>query len=96
MRPRSTDLPPGGDLALRRNKRRREAVTGVVLFMLLQLCCAVGLWALGTIPGLPGWCQALFWILAAGCLVLVIPAVWMLKIRFREIKGGELDAAGEY
>lgn len=96
MRPGNTDLSPGGGLTVQQKKRRREAVTGVVLFTLLQLCCTVGFWALGTIPGLPGWCRALFWILAAGCLVLVIPAVWMLKIRFREIKGGELDAAGEY
>ena len=85
-----------GNIEEKKASQKRGAVRGVVLFALLQACCAVGFWALGTIPGLPGWCRALFWILAAGCLVLVIPAVWMLKIRFREIKGGELDAAGEY
>ena len=54
MRPGNTDLSPGGGLTVQQKKRRREAVTGVVLFTLLQLCCTVGFWALGTIPGLPG------------------------------------------
>ena len=96
MRPKNTDLPPGGTPDGRKSRRRREAVTGVLLFGLLQLCCAAGLWALGLIPGLPGWCRAMFWILAAGCVILIIPALIMLKKRFEEIEGGELDAAGQY
>lgn len=76
--------------------QKRGAVRGVLLFALLQACCAVGFWALGIIPGLPGWCKVLFWVLAAGSLVLIIPAVLVLKARFQEIEGGELDAAGKY
>ena len=76
--------------------QKRGAVRGVVLFALLQACCAVAFWALGLIPGLPGWCRVLFWVLAVGCLVLIIPASLVLKERFREIEGGELDAAAKY
>ena len=76
--------------------RRREAVRGVLLFALLQLCCAAGFWALAFLPGLPGWGRVLFWILAAGCALLVLPAGLSLKQRFDEIEGGELDAAGKY
>lgn len=85
-----------GNIEERKAAQKREAVRGVVLFALLQVCCAVGFWALGLIPGMPGWCRALFWVLAAGCLVLIIPASLVLKERFREIEGGELDAAGKY
>ena len=76
--------------------QKRSAVRGIILFAFLQVCCAVGFWALGIIPGLPGWCKVLFWVLAAGSLVLIVPAVLVLKARFQEIEGGELDAAGKY
>ena len=76
--------------------RKREAVRGVILFALLQGACAVGFWALGWIPGLPGWCRGLFWILALGSLALLVPAALVLKARFREIEGGEADAARKY
>ena len=85
-----------GNIEEKKASQKRGAVRGVVLFALLQACCAVGFWALGTIPGLPGWCRILFWVLAAGCLLLIIPAVLVLKTRFQEIEGGELDAAGKY
>ena len=85
-----------GSIEEKKASQKRGAVRGVVFFALLQACCAVGFWALGTIPGLPGWCRILFWVLAAGCLLLIIPAVLVLKTRFQEIEGGELDAAGKY
>lgn len=76
--------------------RKRDAVRGVVLFALLQGVSAVAFWALGMIPGMPGWCTGLFWVLAIGCLALLVPAFVVLRARFREIEGGELDAAGKY
>ena len=85
-----------GSIEERKAVQKRGAVRGVFLFALLQVCCAVGFWALGLIPGLPSWCKALFWVLAAGSLVLIVPALLVLKARFREIEGGELDAAGKY
>lgn len=85
-----------GSIEEKKAARKRDAVRGIGLFALLQGCCAVGFWALGTIPGLPGWCKTLFWVLAAGSLALLIPAVLVLRARFQEIEGGELDAAGKY
>ena len=32
----------------------------------------------------------------AFCLLLIVPALVVLKERFKEIEGGELDAAGQY
>ena len=85
-----------GSTEERRTAQKRGAVRGVLLFAFLQVCSGVAFWALGLIPGLPGWCKVLFWVLAAGCLALIIPAVLILKVRFQEIEGGELDAAGKY
>lgn len=80
----------------RKAQRKRSAVRGVAFFALLQVASAVCLGALCFIPGLPKWCVSLFGVLAALCLVLVLPAVLALRERFREIEGGELDAASKY
>ena len=80
----------------RKEQRKRSAVRGVLLFALLQLACAVCFGALCFIPDMPGWCVILFGVLAALCLVLILPALLVLKDRFKEIEGGELDAAGKY
>ena len=80
----------------RRKQRKRSAVRGVLLFALLQLACAACFGALCFIPELPQWCVVLFGGLAALCLVLILPALLVLKDRFKEIEGGELDAAGKY
>ena len=80
----------------RQAKRKRSAVNGVVFFTLLQVACALSFGALCLIPELPGWCVVLFGVLAVGCLLLIIPALLLLKERFKEIEGGELDAAAEY
>ena len=79
-----------------KRRRRREAVRGVAIFGAFQLACAALLAALCFIPELPGWCAVLFGVLAAGCLVPVIGALAVLRKRFEEIEGGELDAAGQY
>ena len=80
-----------GSTEERRTAQKRGAVRGVLLFAFLQVCSGVAFWALGLIPGLPGWCKVLCWVLA-----LIIPAVLILKARFQEIEGVELDAAGKY
>ena len=77
-------------------QRKRSAVRGVLLFVLLQLACAVCFGALCFIPDMPRWCVILFGVLAALTLVLILPALLVLKDRFKEIEGGELDAAAKY
>ncbi len=80
----------------RRARRKREAVWGVVFFVLLQLVCAVCLGALCWIPEMPKWLAVLFCALAVLCLALIVPAILSLKQRIEEIEGGELDAADQY
>ena len=77
-------------------RRKRSAVMGVVFFALIQLACALAFGAMCFIPDIPGWLFALFLVLALFCLGLIVPAVLLLKDRFEEIEGGELDAAAEY
>ena len=81
---------------LKRRLQRRQAALGVLFFTLLQLACAVCFAALCFIPDLPRWLFWLFAALAGFCGLLVIPALVVLKERFQEIEGGELDAAAEY
>lgn len=80
----------------RQARRKREAVRGVLLFAVLQVAACVGCAALCFIPGMPQWAVILCLVLAIFCLVLMIPAFWVLRSRFKEIEGGELDAAGKY
>ena len=80
----------------RRAARKKSAVRGVAFFTLLQLACAVCFGALCFIPDVPDWFVVLFGMLAVLCLLLIIPAFISLKERFKEIEGGELDAAAEY
>ncbi|MBO5339671.1 MAG: hypothetical protein J6A62_01570 [Oscillospiraceae bacterium] len=80
----------------RQKKRKKEAVVGILMFGLLQLVCAVSFWSLCWIPDAPGWLLVLFGALGGLCLLLLIPALVVLKQRFKEIEGGELDAAAEY
>ena len=75
----------------RKERRKRSAVRGVVFFAVLQVACAVCFGSLCFIPELPQWCVILFGVLAVLCLALMV-----LKDRFKEIEGGELDAAGKY
>lgn len=79
-----------------KRSRRRQAVLGVVLFTLFQAACTVCFTALCFIPDLPRWAFRLFAALASLCGLLVIPALVVLKQRFKEIEGGECDAAAEY
>ena len=80
----------------KRQERKKSAVVGVVLFTLLQVACAICFGALCFIPDAPGWVVILFGAMAVFCLMLIVPACLLLKERFKEIEGGELDAAAEY
>ena len=80
----------------RKRDHRRGAVAGVVFFTGIQLMCVVGFGALCLIPDLPKTAFWLFAVLAVFCLVLILPVLLLLKQRFREIEGGELDEAGKY
>lgn len=80
----------------RKRRQRRQAVLGVLFFVLLQAACAAVFAALCFIPDLPRWLFRLFAALAGVCGLLVIPALVVLKERFQEIEGGESDAAAEY
>ena len=68
----------------------------MLLFALLQAACAVAFAALCWIPDLPRWLFYLFAALAALSLLPLLAAVKALRQRFKEIEGGELDAAGQY
>ena len=80
----------------KRAKNKKEAIHGVVFFALLQLATAICFGALCLIPNAPLWMVILFGVLTVFCLLLIIPALLVLKERFKEIEGGELDAAGQY
>ena len=84
------------DVAARKAKRKREAVCGIVLFGVLQLATALCFGSLCLIPDLPKGVCVLFLVLAAVCVLLLIPALVVLRQRFQEIEGGELDEAGQY
>lgn len=83
-------------IEVKKARRRREAVRGVLLFALLQMGCVAAFASLCWIPGLPRWLCYLFAALAVLSLLPLPVAVKMLRQRFREIEGGELDAAGQY
>lgn len=53
--------------------------------------CAAGFGALCTIPELPRWLEILFTTLAVGCLGLVLPVLWALNIRIKEIGCAQSD-----
>lgn len=79
-----------------KRKRKREAVRGVMLFFLVQAGCIVGFGALCFIPDLPRWLFYLFAALAVLCVIPMVAALAVLKNRFQEIEGGELDEARQY
>lgn len=80
----------------KKTKRKKEAVYGILGFAALQVVCAAAFGSVCFIPDIP---QGIFWCflaLAVLCLLLIVPALCVLKERFKEIEGGELDAAGKY
>lgn len=84
------------NIEARKKRYRRQAVLGAAFFGLLQLACVVCFAWLCLIPDLPRWLFWLFAALAVFCAALMVPALVVLRQRFKEIEGGELDAAAEY
>ena len=84
------------NIEARKARRKREAVHGVLLFALIQLLTAAVFASLCLIPDSPKGLNILWLVLAGICLLTILPAIWLLKGRFKEIEGGELDAAAEY
>jgi len=76
--------------------RKRDAVRSVALFTIFQLGMAAFMVWLCRLPDCPGWASILFGVLAALSLGMIVPALLLLKQRFKEIEGGEQDAAAEY
>ena len=79
-----------------KRRQKRSAVLGVGAFALIQAAVAVGFWVLGRIPELPGWLEGLFAALGGLPLVLLVPALAVLRQRFHEIERGERYEAGQY
>lgn len=77
-------------------KRKREAAWGVFWFGLIQVLVAAMFVAFCFIPDLPKWLMVCFVVFAVLCLAAILPAVQVLKARWKEIEGGELDAAAKY
>lgn len=77
-------------------RRKKESVYSILIFAAMQLVCAIAFGSLCFIPDAPAWVVWMFFGLAAFCLLLIIPALIVLKQRFQEIEGGELDAASQY
>ena len=90
MKQKNTDVMADRELI------KKDAVRGVLLFGFLQVITAACFGAMCFIPDIPGWLGLVFGGLAAVCLLLLIPALIVLKQRFKEIEGGELDEAGQY
>ena len=80
----------------RKRRHKRQAVTGVCVCTALLLPCIIVCVGLSLFPPLPWWGKALA---AAGAVVCIVPVIFSLVVlrqRFKEIEGGELDAAAEY
>lgn len=77
-------------------RRKRDAVRSVALFALFQSGMAAFMAWLCSLPDCPQWASVLFGVIGALSLGMIVPALLLLKQRFKEIEGGEQDAAAEY
>lgn len=80
----------------RRNARRKSAIQGAVVITVLHLVAAgVLLWVRAGHD--PASFLAKFTLVVAGLELIGVVPVWVsLKERFKEIEGGEEDAAAQY
>ena len=85
-----------GNIEGKKARLKKESSYGVLIFAAIQLVCAIAFGSLCFIPDAPAWVVWMFFGFTVFCLLLIIPAFVVLKQRFREIEGGELDAAGKY
>ncbi len=80
----------------RKARLKKEAVQGVLLFAVVLAATAACFGVVCFVPDTPKAIVVVFGILAVLCLVPLIPALVVLKGRFAEIEGGELDEASKY
>ena len=80
----------------RHRRKKREARRGVVFLGVILLPIAAVLLVLCFLPDMPVAAKWICAVSAAGCMLLFLPALWALKQRYREIEGGESDAAAQY
>ena len=80
----------------RKNRRKRDAVRGVLVFALIQIVTAAAFLACAWIPGMPRWVSWMFVGMALLCVLTLIPVIIVLRQRFQEIEGGEFDEASKY
>ena len=80
----------------RKVRRKRDAVRGVLVFALIQIVTAAAFLMCMWIPGMPRGVAWMFGGFALICMLVLIPAFVVLRQRFQEIEGGELDEAGKY
>ena len=80
----------------RKCRQKREAVQGVLFFAAVRIAAGgILLWGSSLAPEF-GWLQILLGVLALMVGVPVLFAGIAFKERWKEIEGGELDAAAEY
>ena len=84
------------NIEARKARRKKEAVQGVLLFALIQAATAACFGVVCFLPDATQTMVVVFGILAALCVLPLIPALVVLKWRFAEIEGGELDEASKY
>ena len=80
----------------RKKRYKRQAILGVCVCVVLLLPCVAFFGGLSLFAPFPTWVRALMAIGAILCLLPIGVALAALKQRFKEIEGGELDAAAEY
>lgn len=80
----------------RRARQKRGALRGVLIYAGIQVAVAAGLCTMCFVPDAPKVLVVCFLVLSALNVLSIIPALCVLKARFKEIEGGELDAAGQY
>ena len=79
-----------------RCRKKREARRGVLFLGAILLPLTAGLLVPCFLPDMPVAAKWICAVSAAGCMLLFLPALWALKQRYREIEGGESDAAAQY
>ena len=80
----------------KKTRSKKEAVRGVLVFALIQVVTAAAFLMCMWIPGVPRGVVWMFGGFALICMLVLIPAFAVLRQRFEEIEGGELDEAGKY
>ena len=77
-------------------KQRKEAVCGVAFFAVIQVMTMIAFGSLCFIPDAPKGLVILFAVLAGICVLPLLMAIRVLKLRFAEIEGGEAYDARQY